>query len=286
MESSNSTATADTVELAHDLEREIAKGSSTTGDALNRMKNVREGSVQLGESATALHLEEMSAEKRGEVFEIVQKDAEAGEKVFTGESRQARINKALDATSTKGRARVAGGAQAVEFQSDIVVGLSDNEKADESQNTNAHELSHATKQKPMGDVRIGKDVISGTDLHELISEEDGSKKETGSPDELRDDAPADYQRAHGHGKTFQALGVTREQYHKRVADGDTKGLQKDLIEGGIEKGETSTDEVLDVAEKGTEPHVRNAVVDLLKERSKTADAVRQSLFARLQPSLN
>lgn len=286
METMTDTASADAVEMAHDLERKIAKGSSTTGDALNRMKNFGKGNVQLGEAATKAHLEELSVEKRTEVFEVIKKDAEAGEKVFTGQTRQARINAALDNTAIKGQAKVDGGASGVQYQSTIVVGLSDADRAGEAANTNAHEFSHATRQKPMGDVQLGRETISSTDLHELVSEEHGSEEETGNAADLRDDAPADYKRAHGHGATFQGLGISREQYQQRIADGDTEGLQQDVIEGGIAKGTVTVEEVFEEAEKGERPYVRNAVVNLLKERSKTADAIRMSMMERMQPSAN
>jgi hypothetical protein len=255
----------DVTSVARDIELGIMRTSGTTGEAIDRMKN-----PDMLPAASQMHLEELQAAQRAQVFQTLEEDAEAADEVIGSGERGMRINRSLEGTTTNGRAKVGGGVGSVELRPDVLVGLSDEQKKGNAANTVQHEKSHAVDQKLMGTV-FAYGEITSFDLHEMVSEEAGSTEESGNPNELRDDAPPDYREAHSKGKELQSWGVGRTQYQKRIAEGDTQGLQEDILQGGLDRGRiTPADIVRNIGIYRNDTYAKAALAVLTNPQAKTA----------------
>ncbi len=253
---------------ARRLELETVKRAATTGDAIRTMYELGHKLKESGPESE--EIQGVTQKSRAAVAELIQHDASAAEDVI-GSNTNLKLNVELVGTSTKGRAFVGGGDGGVELASNAVIGLSDAANAEEANDLIAHERSHANDQKLMGSVYTTEEVTS-FDLHELRSEKAGAEARGENENSVRDDAPPEYVEAHGTGAELEQWGVTSTQFDTHIANGDTVGLQTDIIVGGLDCGKIGIADMMNNAQENGGDYAE-AATRVLDERQLTNQEV-------------
>ncbi len=184
---------------------------------------------------------DMSADQQKEVKAALNTEHDAAEEA-TANSKDMQFDNALTGTEVSGYATLNAGRGGVRLNRDRVKNLSKKSGKDAYKNLVAHELDHATKQKAMGSVVTNK-RISGWSLNEKKSERAGKAAQGQSKNFRRPNQPDNYSQAEDDGEQIEELGVSEQKFNKHVENGDTFGLQVDIIKAGTDNGKLSPEQI-------------------------------------------
>lgn len=148
-------------------------------------------------------------------------------------SEQLHVDAALSGTQTQGYAYVGQGAQTIRINPDALADVGTERGEGALKNLIAHERSHAEDQEMMGDVFM-RGKITGTQVLERRSERAGAEVEGKSGDTHRENQPSAYAAAQDLGGELEKL-VGQSTFDERVRNGDTVGLQADVIKKQAER---------------------------------------------------
>lgn len=236
--------------IVADVRRQKMQRASTVGDYVRGLQEAARQTPQQGEVVDQLAT--INAETREEIANQLQEQAAEVDSATEG-NQDLRIDHALSGQSVQGNAMVGGGREAININPDAVERVAEKGNADSFRNLAAHENAHATKQKMMGDIQTSKGVVSNWELHEWHSEKEGAKAEGKNAASFhRAGQPADYAEAQKQGNALRRLGISEPELDGFIAQGDTAGLQKRVIEVELERGILTPAQMVDNVERDRE----------------------------------